>query len=71
MIKESFNLIGQETQLATPDRKWYSAMLPFLDNYLPVKSLRYQLIPYRDIDDQESCNSIERKTQLAAPSQKT
>ena len=27
-------------------------MLPFLDDYLHMKNLRYQLIPFKDIDDQ-------------------
>ena len=27
-------------------------MLPFLDDYLHMKNLRYQLIPFKDIDDE-------------------
>ena len=38
MIKESYNL--------------RSHMLPSLDDYFHAKSLRDQLIPFRDIDDQ-------------------
>ena len=42
MIKESRNLIGWETQLATTNQKWLSKMLPSLD--LRAKNLKYHLI---------------------------
>ena len=33
-VKESFNLFGRETNLATTNLKWQSEMLPFLDDHL-------------------------------------
>ena len=59
MIKESCNLIGREAQLATPNQKRYSQMLPSFDNEHHAKEMRYQLILSRDIDDQRSCDLIE------------
>ena len=46
MIKESWNLIGQEACLTSPNQK-----LTSLDEYLHPKNLRYQLIPTTDIAD--------------------
>ena len=54
MIKESYNLFGRETQLATPNQKRLSHMLPYLDDYLYAKNLRGRSIlsmSFRDIDD--------------------
>ena len=56
MIKESCNLIGQETQLTKLNQKWYSHMLPFFDDCLHEK-IRDQVIPYRDINDQRILQS--------------
>ena len=51
MNKESCNLIGREVELATSNKKWYSQMLPFFDDYLHAKNLKDRLIPSGDIDD--------------------
>ena len=60
MIKESCNLIGQETQLAPPNQKYQSQILPRLDEKLYQK-LRYNLILSRDINDKKICNLIGQK----------
>ena len=52
MIKESYNLIEREAQLATSNKKWHSQMLPALLDYLCAKNQRDQLTPSRDIGDQ-------------------
>ena len=70
LIEEYFNLIGQEVQLATPNRKWCSPMLPLLDNYLHVRNLRYRFFP-EILMIKESYHLIGQKTQLAVPNQKT
>ena len=56
MIKESCNLIGQETQLAPPNQKYQSQILPWLDEKLYQK-LRYNLILSRDINDKKNLQS--------------
>ena len=57
MIKESCNLIGQEAQLATPNQSQFE-ILPSLDDHqLHGKNLRYQLNPFRDINDQNILQS--------------
>ena len=52
MIKESYNLIEREAQLATSNKKWHSQMPPALLDYLCAKNQRDQLTPSRDIGDQ-------------------
>ena len=51
-IKESWNLIGQQTQLVPPMQKLWSQMLHSHDDYLHATNPRYGLIPSKDIDDQ-------------------
>ena len=51
MIKESDNLIGQETQLPHPTKSNYQK-LPFLMVISMQKNLRDCLITSRDINDQ-------------------
>ena len=65
MIKESCNGIGQETQLAKPNQKEYSQVLPLLDEYFNAKNLRDCWICSRDIDDQIICYLIGQEAQLA------
>ena len=51
MIKGSCNLIGREHAWSHPIKSG-SLILPYInDYYLHVKSLRYRLIPYKNIDD--------------------
>ena len=50
MIKDSCNLIGQETHLATPNHKWWPLKLPW-------RKLKYQLILSRGVDDQRILQS--------------
>ena len=40
MNKESCNLIVREVELATSNKKWYSQMLPFFDDYLHAKNAK-------------------------------
>ena len=58
MIKKFYNLIAGEPQLPTPTHKWYSQMLPFLDDYLHAKNLRYWLYLPRILIIEEYCNLI-------------
>ena len=52
MIEESCNLTGQKAYLSRLNqRQCMYQMLPFLDDYLHVKNLRYPLIPSRDVGD--------------------
>ena len=50
------NRIGQKVQLATPDQKSWSEMLPSLDDYLHAKNLRDCWISSNNIDDQRILN---------------
>ena len=51
-MNEPCNLIGREAQLAIPNQKQSSQILPSLDRYLHAKTQIYQLISSRVIDDQ-------------------
>ena len=44
-------------QKATPNQRWNSQMLPFLDAYLHAKNLRYQLFLSKDTVDQRILQS--------------
>ena len=57
MIKESWNLIGPEAHLDTPNQEWKSYVLPSLDDYLYPKNLRCQLVLSSDIADQRIVHS--------------
>ena len=59
IINELCNLIGREAQLATPNQKWKSQVLPSLDDYLHAKKKKkkYKLILSRAIDDKQILQS--------------
>ena len=48
MIKEFYNLVEREAQLAKSNKKWHSQMLPFFDDDLSTKNLRDLFIPSKD-----------------------
>ena len=54
MLKESYNLIGQETHVTTRSQKWQSQMLLFLDDSLHAKEITYQFTLSGGIDDQKN-----------------
>ena len=57
MTKEYWNSIEKKANLASPNQKWKSHMLSFLEEYLRANDLRYKLIPSEDIDDQRTLQS--------------
>ena len=52
LIKKSYNLIRPETKLVTPNQKWQFQVLSSLDDSLPEKKIKYQLILFTEIDDE-------------------
>ena len=58
MIKGFCNLIGQKTELVTPNQNCFLQRLPSLDEYLHAKNVRRRLILSRDTDDQRCRNLI-------------
>ena len=58
VIKGFCNLIGQKTELVTPNQNCFLQRLPSLDEYLHAKNVRRRLILSRDTDDQRCRNLI-------------
>ena len=56
-MKETCYLIEWKKQLAIPNQKRWSHMIPYLEEYLNVKDLRFQSIPSRGIVNQTSLES--------------
>ena len=70
MIKQPYNWIGSEAQLATPNQKSYSQMPHLLDDYLYAKN-QIAVFLLEILMIEESSNLIGQTVQLATHNQKS